>query len=440
MRKEEYQILSCFKKNLEQDVKIFFKPFLNGEMLDIVLVKEKCGVILVSLSDLRVSGAKEYDKRGILLEKKIKLNPIVKVKECKDSLFSFHMESLLKAKVYKSSVYGVVKCFIYFMEEEEACKENFIFDNHVYVFCKREVEKLVEKVKEVFSKENNLFTKEIYDEFIVKLKGEKIEKITFPRVFLSKGQSASAISREGDSKIKGVAGAGKTVVLAHRVINGIERVKALGKRNPKVIILTYNITLRTYILGIIQNLYEGREFTIEIKHYHKFIIDKGRELDIVISKESFNDINVFEDGVDKIEKYDCILIDEIQDYEINWQRIIKKYFLKENGEYVLFGDEKQNIYERELDSLRKVKTNVRGNWRTLNKSFRVGGKLAEVALKFQREFLKKKYELDSEEELIYDSLFGMDQFIDYKKIGNLEEGIDYVYKLTDVFNKIKNEN
>ncbi|MGL4875050.1 MAG: AAA family ATPase, partial [Clostridium sp.] len=439
MKKEEYRILSYLKKNLESDVKIFFRPFLNGEMIDVILVKENCGVIIIDMSDLKISRAKAYDKRSIILDEKIKLNPVARVKDCKDSLFSFHIESLLKAKIYKKSIYGIVKCFIYFMEDE-GCKGEFIFDKYVDVFFKGQTDKLLRKIEEVFSRENNLFTKEIYDEFIMKLNGDETQKVKIPKVFLSKGQAISAVSKEGDSKIKGVAGAGKTLVLAHRVVNGIQRVKKLGIVKPRVLILTYNITLRTYILGIIQSLYEGREFTIEIKHYHKFIIDKGRELDIVISKESFNNINVFEDGREKIEKYDCILIDEIQDYEINWQRIIKKYFLKGNGEYVLFGDEKQNIYERELDSLKKVKTNVRGNWRNLNKSFRVGGKLAEVALKFQREFLKKKYELDSEEELIYDSLFGMDQFIDYKKIGNLEEGIDYVYKLTDVFNKIKNEN
>ena len=38
-------------------------------------------------------------------------------------------------------------------------------------------------------------------------------------------------------------------------------------------------------------------------------------------------------------------------------RIIKKYFLESNGEYVLFGDEKQNIYDNELEN-KDIKTNI----------------------------------------------------------------------------------
>ncbi|NMU84079.1 hypothetical protein HKB16_14430, partial [Vibrio parahaemolyticus] len=47
------------------------------------------------------------------------------------------------------------------------------------------------------------------------------------------------------------------------------------------------------------------------------------------------------------EKYHTIFIDEVQDYEPDWIKNIRDNFLVEKGEMVLFGDQSQNIYERD---------------------------------------------------------------------------------------------
>lgn len=41
------------------------------------------------------------------------------------------------------------------------------------------------------------------------------------------------------------------------------------------------------------------------------------------------------------------MIDEVQDFENEWVKIIRDNFLNHEGEMVLFGDESQNIYERD---------------------------------------------------------------------------------------------
>ena len=56
----------------------------------------------------------------------------------------------------------------------------------------------------------------------------------------------------------------------------------------------------------------------------------------------FSNLELFANCKDKLEKYKTILIDEIQDYHRPWMDLIKEYFLAEDGEYVLWGDEKQN--------------------------------------------------------------------------------------------------
>lgn len=65
-------------------------------------------------------------------------------------------------------------------------------------------------------------------------------------------------------------------------------------------------------------------------------------------------MNFFESVRNQLEKYETILIDEIQDYKTSWIRILKEYFLVPNGEFIVFGDEKQNIYDLELGDQSKT--------------------------------------------------------------------------------------
>nr|WP_270793662.1 UvrD-helicase domain-containing protein [Aeromonas sp. QDB36] len=46
-------------------------------------------------------------------------------------------------------------------------------------------------------------------------------------------------------------------------------------------------------------------------------------------------------------RYQTILVDEVQDFESEWVKILRDNFLSSEGEMVLFGDESQNIYERD---------------------------------------------------------------------------------------------
>lgn len=109
----------------------------------------------------------------------------------------------------------------------------------------------------------------------------------------------------------------------------------------------------------------------------------------------YSNEKLFEPVKENLYKYDAIFIDEVQDYKIQWLRIIKNYFLRNGGEFVLFGDEKQNIYKLEMEYDKKPKTNVLGAWnQTLNKTFRLSNKIARIAIKFQEHFFIKKYDVD----------------------------------------------
>ena len=68
-------------------------------------------------------------------------------------------------------------------------------------------------------------------------------------------------------------------------------------------------------------------------------------------------------------------------------QLLRKYFLRVNGEFVVFGDPKQNIYHRKLDANGDIRLGfIRGEWNhELDKSMRFSNPaLANLAMAFQK--------------------------------------------------------
>ncbi len=242
---------------------------------------------------------------------------------------------------------------------------------------------------------NELFDDNLYNSFI-----NSIKPVWHT---VSEGSTNIRLTREQEnllktcpvkmSKVKGVAGGGKTLVMAHLAVS--EHLRT-GK---KVLVLTFNITLRNYLRYRINQVpQEFNSNMFEITNYHQFIKAKANNYKVHLNNlECFDDVKLFEGCKDEIEKYSCILIDEIQDYEYSWQKIIKDYFLEPGGTFAVFGDVKQNIYQRETEDVqddlfaskeRQIKTVVPGKWiEKLSVGFRFHNPLlATLALKFQKTF------------------------------------------------------
>ena len=240
----------------------------------------------------------------------------------------------------------------------------------------------------VAASSNKLFDNEIYEEIqrILKPSFHTLEQAQNVREPIGK-QKKLVKSAKREQKICGVAGSGKTLVLAQRAVNSHIR------HGEKVLILTFNITLRNYIhdnLNRVRKEFHWKNF--HIIHYHEFILSEANNHNI--KNIDFNDIDLFEKVKHKIYKYQSIFIDEIQDYQEKWIKIIKNYFLETDGEFVVFGDEKQNIYDLQLDNNKKPNTTIKGAWNKLDQSFRLSNKILKLAEDFQSVFFAEKYEID----------------------------------------------
>lgn len=205
-------------------------------------------------------------------------------------------------------------------------------------------------------------------------------------VRLTRQQRALAQSEEGaQRKISGVAGSGKTQVMATRAVN------AQVRTGGRVLLLTFNITLANYLrMRMGQVRADFRWDGINIDYYHRFFRKYANATNLHVRFNSYDDPDFFNDVTARLPKFDAIFVDEVQDYKTEWLRLLQNHFLRPGGEFVVFGDPKQNIYKRELDSEGNVRLGViSGVW---NKSLTKGQRftnpaLASLAMAFQQAYL-----------------------------------------------------
>lgn len=140
---------------------------------------------------------------------------------------------------------------------------------------------------------------------------------------------------------------------------------------------------------------------LPVTNYHQFynsqINASGQDISDLISCFSLDGLykkDCFKNY--QLTRYQTILVDEVQDFESEWVKILRDNFLSSEGEMVLFGDESQNIYERD-DKRAAVIAHGFGSWKKLKRSYRtsLNSPLNQVFKDYQSKYLIEKYS-DSE--------------------------------------------
>ncbi len=436
--------------NLDDQYEIYVQPFLNGDQPDIILMRKGGGVLIIEVKDWNLNSYKinEYSKWTVNTNGSQIGSPISQVLKYKDNLYNLHIQELKELKLKDFKYWFVVNCSIYFHKEnysritdffehpykqkllqlqmESAPKEvmekalerekktsTFLNKNIIFFgrdnLCEKDINEVLDQTW--LSRKSTYFTDDLYESFKRYLLPSFHSTEDGKNYKLNKKQIQLSISKTGVDKIKGVAGSGKTLVLANRAVNAHKRT------NSKVLILTYNISLKNYIHDKISNVREDFYWeNFHIINYHDLINSTINNANIVfempsgfddlensqkgdfLNKNYYGNVDIFERNENKISKYHTILIDEVQDFKTNWLIIIKKYFLEPEGEFVVFGDGKQDIYNRvSIVENKKVLTipESPGRWNELNESFRFTPTLTAFAQSFQSRFLSEKHSLDT---------------------------------------------
>lgn len=518
----ELYLLQYLTNNLNDQYLIFYEPFLNGSRPDIIILKKGGGAVIIEVKDWNLDCYHINEKNHWYVNTHSSpiLSPMQQAFAYKNQLFNLHLPILGLSSIAEPNKYffGAIHTYTYFhnahtesldtlynlpryniqkkldklnykykeadltYEEYDkktkywsSQKEKINRDRHL-AYSRNDLKKLTSTITDKL-KSNPLFRDDIFEDFYRRLLPPDFI-LTQNFSFSFDQQQKNVIeSNSGFSKIKGVAGCGKTTILAARAINSFIRLNPNNEfqKNaylaynsaPSILILTFNITLCNHIGDKLNEAKKGAKKLFTILNYHSFFDTKANELGIDISyyKEQINDINlskaqrnsmlsklygtnIFKDvPISDKDLYDTILIDEIQDFEPEWIKIIRDNFLKkEGGEMVLFGDQSQNIYERdEMNKRNSPIVQGFGRWIKLNKSYRfsTNSPLIDLFQKFQAQFLMHDYEdnilLNANVSAIQESLDLNNDIIRYTPVikDNITDRAQFIFdeikKLINIF-------
>lgn len=435
----ELTLLTFLGNTLDDSYEVYFNPYLNGDRPDVLIMREGNGVMIIEVKDWNLSNFSLDEKRKWVYKpnKSVVKSPIDQVLKYKSNLFDLHVDNLLEKKINDFRHFNIVACAIYFHCASQQTVDNLLItpykdDKKYQTFLKYNIDligvdglnaQLFDEIllKRYLSPRQHsfLFTNEIYANFkrllapSVHLKSQGKPYYYSPKqkeIIYGKWENGN-FKVQLEQRIKGVFGSGKTTVLAARAVQAYKRAVKRNP-NPRVLILTYNITLKNFIhdkMNRVDEVFPLESFTII--NYHSFINAELNNLNIefeipdgippfeigeYLERKYYSNIELFEKHKDDIVKYDAVLIDEIQDYHRPWMDIIKRFFRDPEGDYVLFGDVKQNIYGQPT-AQKDVVTNVKGV-NELKYCYRSELKVRDFAQSFQRNIFGDKYDLDDFEE------------------------------------------
>ncbi len=437
----ERHLLMLLSSTLDETCEVYFNPYLDGDRPDVIVIKPGCGALVIEVKDWNLAHYEVDINNRWRYETSVIRSPQQQAFRYKKNLFNLHLPVLGLQHLTNPNFYNLIAVGVYFhcasREQLNAFYRNALdevrertlslnkdrqsigqikYDKQMD-WCNRARFKLerdlgmswgydnVAKKIGLFDKRGKhpLFTPEIYEDFTRRLRPPVHTQQQGIMVAFDAKQQALTVSKPGFAKVKGVAGCGKTTILAQRAIN------AHARHRSQVLILTFNITLRHYIRDTISRLQGGSGDFYEVIHYHAFIssqlnnygINLKSKIDELPPAQRTNLDTIFGmkslfKGVET-EKYQTILIDEVQDYDPEWIKLVRDCFLAKNGEMILFGDQSQNIYDRPSDSRESPIALGFGSWVRLTKSYRSAADAALLDLfrNFQMQHLIRKY-ADSE--------------------------------------------
>ena len=354
----EKKLAHFLDKNLPKYWKIFIKPFMNGSYPDMILINPQGGFMIYKIiqeTNHDISPQKnvkqlDYYRNKIIQElipemgEKMDVNPKI-FAIIKTGIYIPHLNGFQARKIYT-----------------EYSHLNVIGNDDLDV---SPLDKIVPGVNFPRSK---LMDKEWADHLELWLSPPfHYDKRTSLK--LNEEQNLRVNPKPGHRRLRGVAGGGKTLVIAHRAAK-------LAEKGFKVLIITYNRTLWYYIKDLVDKTpYNFSWSNQTFRHFHGFCNDILNELmmdnpDVDYTEKSVREA-IITHSIEKY-KFDSILIDEGQDYEWEWYDLLSK-FLNERNELFFVCDKKQNIYDRELswvDNMGQFKGKVqfKGPWPELNLS------------------------------------------------------------------------
>lgn len=235
---------------------------------------------------------------------------------------------------------------------------------------------------------------------VPELETERYQPLELDRQKIDFLENRSAVLRR---KVRGAVGSGKSILLAARAAQGVER-------KQKVLIVSFTIALRHWLhllivrAGIGMTKMTQGEFSAAVKsrvdrrYLHELArqiaLEAGRSREfqsLIANSDSYPEERVLQLVLDIAAKracrldYDVVLIDEIQNIDVRWIEAIQQ-LVKPTTEIVIFGDPTQNIYGKDVTWVNRPLKGFVGRWTDLKGSYRFPPALYPILSDFFERF------------------------------------------------------
>lgn len=388
---------------------IFVQPYLNGSRPDIIIFHPKVGVQIFEVKDWNLAnysfkpqGYGEHNRSFCVSDGRgthtIK-SPIRQVEHYKEIIVGQLIPQIGESFDENILQYGLIKTAVYFHKSTTVVAQD-MFRPQVKDFSKFPVfgydsliaSKLDKVVPDSRIYQSKYWQKDWNKELLFWLQPPFHSLDQGIRLVLNDDQKKCDEPHTGHYRIRGVAGSGKTQVLAYRA-------GQLASQGYRVLVVSYNITLWHLIHDMIQRSpFAFRWDNVTTTYFHGFCKDILNDFGEPWPKdESQDDESLFREVIphkvvevirrNNYTKYDAILIDEGQDFCIEWYTMLC-CLLTSRDEVVVVCDKKQNIYGRTTEWLDKRRKGVEkfGVWIELKKIIRLPEHVARIAVEFSEKF------------------------------------------------------
>ncbi|MDP8238949.1 MAG: NERD domain-containing protein [Candidatus Hatepunaea meridiana] len=399
----ESHLLKYLDKELSPNWKLFPQPHLNGDRPDIVALNENVGIIIFEVKDWNLrnysADGRDWhvnDGRGEYLVS----SPIQQLEAYRRNLVGLYVPQLGEIIDNEVSNFACIRLVLYFHNSNGNDAKNIcgkVHRNFVVLgndnLQHGELRKHVPESKDGY-KTSLKWTPEL-SRSVESWLHPPSHEVTHGRERLNQEQLRHAAPNTGFHRLKGVAGSGKSLVVAWRAA-------ACAQNNRRVFVLCYNITLTNYLHDLIKRSpFKFRWENVVIKHFHEFCRHCLRELEVGIPEVPqgrvarelyFNEtlpnavINALEKKckIPELLQQDAILIDEGQDFERLWYDVARRFLVEdEKSELLLVVDRAQNIYLKEYQWTDDMTgTGFTGRWGQLNQGYRLPRCIRKAAWTF----------------------------------------------------------
>ncbi|MFT7650197.1 MAG: hypothetical protein ACI9N0_001225 [Ilumatobacter sp.] len=200
-------------------------------------------------------------------------------------------------------------------------------------------------------------------------------------------------------RVKGPAGCGKSFGLAARAAH-------LAANGKSVLVLSFNITLAHYLRMLVTARCKesGADPTlVTTTSFHSFCTRtvQDAEVDGFVLDEPTG-VRIFDVGIAKAQQafdlgfkrqYDAVLVDEGQDFTLDWWNMLRHHVVADDGEMLLVADPTQDVYEKQAwtDEEKMIGAGFSGGWTHLLGSYRLPSDLIPMANDFAANYLDGEY-------------------------------------------------